>query len=331
MAKVSSGRGLKVLKTLITVGLCSLLIWQGDWPKIWNAITNANPFWIGVVFGGMLIGVAISAYKWQVLLSIHGIHYAFGRLQRFYYTSTFFNNFLPSNIGGDVYRLFQTIRNQPNRAGAVAAILTERLSGIWALIVLGLIGGAWVYHSDSHHPAWMLPVLGVFALIAVAPPLILLISGRTVAWFMKQKWFPRKLHNILAVSGDYRRNFFKTLQIVFISFGFHLFTLSWMLALAYALGESSSLPRIVMGVAISNLAALLPISINGIGLLDGSFIYVMADLGMDFDAALMMMLVIRALLVVLSLIGGWFYLQDRKHGGENDLIVAAQNFADKEQ
>lgn len=300
------------LKVLVTTVLCGVIVWQGDWIGIWATLRQANPLMLAAVFAGMLLGVSISAVKWRLILSIHGLYFGFNRLQRYYFTSVFFNNFLPSNIGGDVYRIYQTARHQPNRAAAVVAVLTERLTGIWALVALAAVGGGVVYADGSFAPGWLLPITLVFSAIAMLPFLFLTVSTRAVSWFLQVKWFPGRLKKVLALSGDYRRKPVKILLIIGISFGFHLFTLSWMLVLSCAVGGSTNLPRLVLGTAIGNLAALIPVSLNGIGLLDGSFIYVMGDLGMQFDAALMMMLLIRALLIPLSLIGGLFYLKERK-------------------
>jgi uncharacterized membrane protein YbhN (UPF0104 family) len=300
------------LKALVTVALCVLIVWKGDWSSIWQTLRTANPLLMAVVFIGMLLGVSISAFKWRLILSVHGLHFGFNRLQRYYFTSVFFNNFLPSNIGGDVYRIYQTARHQQSRAPAVVAVLTERLTGIWALVALAAVGGALVQAEGAFKPPWLLPVVLVFGAIAMCPLLFLAVWAPATAWMMEARWCPAKLKKVLALSGDYRQQPAKTLQIIGISFAFHLFTLSWMLVLSYAAGGMSSLPRLVLGAAISNLAALVPVSLNGIGLFDGSFIYVMGDLGMSFDAALMMMLVIRALLIPLSLIGGLFYLKERK-------------------
>jgi len=308
----SGSRTRTLLKTAVTVALCALIIWKGDWRTIWHILRQADPWMLGAVFAGMLLGVSISAFKWRLILSVHGLRFGFNRLQAYYFTSVFFNNFLPSNIGGDVYRIYQTARGQASRAPAVVAVLTERLTGIWALVALAAAGGAVIYVRGPFQPRWLLPCILAFSAIALAPLVFLAVSQRAHSWLMAAGWFPGRLKSVLALSEDYRRHPGKSLQIIAISFGFHLFTLSWMLLLSYAAGDPSSLTRLVMGAAISNLAALIPVSLNGIGLFDGSFIYVMGDLGMSFDAALMMMLVIRALLVPLSLIGGLFYLKDKK-------------------
>lgn len=307
-----SGRAKTILKGLVTATLCTLIIWQGDWRAIWDTLRRANPLMISAVFVGMLLGVTISTYKWRLILSVHGLHFGFNRLQGYYFTSVFFNNFLPSNIGGDVYRIYQTARNHPSRAAAVVAVLTERLTGIWALVALAAMGEAIVHAQGDFHPPWLFPVTLVFGAVALSPILFMTVSGRAQSWLLAARWFPAKLKKVLALSADYRRQPAKTLQVIAISFGFHLFTLSWMLILSYAAGDPSGLARLVLGAAISNLAALIPVSLNGIGLFDGSFIYVMGDMGMTFDAALMMMLVIRALLIPLSLVGGIFYLKEKK-------------------
>ncbi len=301
-----------LLKTGVTLALCALIVWKGDWRTIWQTLRQANPWMLGAVFTGMLLGVSISTFKWRLILSVHGLYFGFNRLQAYYFTSVFFNNFLPSNIGGDVYRIYQTARGQNSRAPAVVAVLTERLTGIWALVALAAVGGVVIRVQGNFQPPWLLPCILVFSAVALAPVLLLAVSERAASWLMATGWFPVKLKKVLALSEDYRRQPGKTLQIIAISFGFHLFTLSWMLLLSHAAGDPSDLMRLVLGAAISNLAALIPVSLNGIGLFDGSFIYVMGDLGMSFDAALMMMLVIRALLIPLSLIGGAFYLKDKK-------------------
>ena len=123
---------------------------------------------------------------------------------------------------------------------------------------------------------------------------------------------PEKIKKLLLLADDYRGRPKKIAQVMVLSFLFHLFTLGWMFLLTRAVGAPVSFAALTLGTAGSNLAAMLPLSINGIGLWDGSFIYLMSAQGMSYNAALAMMLAIRTLLVPLSLIGGIFYLSDRK-------------------
>jgi uncharacterized membrane protein YbhN (UPF0104 family) len=83
-----------------------------------------------------------------------------------------------------------------------------------------------------------------------------------------------------------------------------------MLILIHAIGSTCSVFDLVLAVTISNLAAMLPVSINGIGLLDGSFIYIMAQTGMHYESALTFMLMYRLFSILVSAIGGVFYFQN---------------------
>jgi uncharacterized membrane protein YbhN (UPF0104 family) len=146
----------------------------------------------------------------------------------------------------------------------------------------------------------------------VLPLIFLLFSRGAVNWLLTKRTFPWKIRKTVEHFGDYRRQMTKSLQVILISIFFHLFTLSWMLILIRAIGAKFSIYKLVIAVTVSNLAAMLPISINGIGLMDGSFIYVAGRLGLNYEPALMVMLLIRALVIPLSLIGGLFYLGEKR-------------------
>ncbi len=67
-----------------------------------------------------------------------------------------------------------------------------------------------------------------------------------------------------------------------------------------------------MAVSLSTLVSLLPISINGIGLLDGSFIYVLQSFHVGYEQALLVIILVRLLSYLQSLLGGIFYFFEKK-------------------
>jgi len=88
-----------------------------------------------------------------------------------------------------------------------------------------------------------------------------------------------------------------------------LYALLWMLLLAKAVGGNITIFQLAVAVMISNLAAILPISLNGLGLMDGSFIYIVCLMGMNYEDGVEMMLINRIFLIFLSLIGAYFYVR----------------------
>jgi len=304
-------RWLLLLKVAVTLLLCAVIVWKADWATIAAGFRRANLPLIGVVFACMAACVTISAYKWQLLLSVHGVHLPFNRLHRYYFIAMFFNNFLPTSIGGDGYRIYKTLHNQRSRTAAVLAVFMERLSGIVSLLAIGVVCGAIGYLHDGHPLSRLAMYAGIIGAAIGVPLLAILMRPRVQDWLRTHPRVPRVVRSTLEHVDDYARHPRLSLAVVLVSFGFHLFTLSWWMLLVHAVGGSLALTDLAVIAAVLSIVAVIPLSINGIGLVDGSFIYLAGQFGLDYDTALMFMLAQRALLIPISLAGGLLYLSQR--------------------
>src|SRR5690606_18422664 len=118
---------------------------------------------------GILIAlVFVSAYKWRLLLSIHGVEYSTLRLSRYYFVALFFNNFLPTSIGGDGYRIYKTINNGRSKASAIIAVVMERVTGFGTLLALGAGAAVLLAAGVAWRPA-RLRAVAASACIAARP------------------------------------------------------------------------------------------------------------------------------------------------------------------
>jgi uncharacterized protein (TIRG00374 family) len=301
-----------IVKIFVTLLLFGIIVYKGDWSRILQYLVRTNPWLLSIAFVGMILNVTISTLKWRILLQIHGESNEFNALHKWYFTGVFFNNFLPSSIGGDAYRVYKTMQGARSRAVPLLAVFSERLTGIIALVLFGFGATVFIlYYGKDAFPelAVLANIFGGVTLVCILG----IVAGRyATRWLLLQTWVPVKVKTLLEHLADYRRHPFKTLQIILLSFFFHIFTFGWMMVIVGAVGAQFDFSRLIVAVAVSNLVAVLPISINGIGLLDGSFIYVAGKLGLEYNFALAVMLMIRALLIPLSLIGGVFYLKEKK-------------------
>lgn len=301
-----------VLKVAVTFVLCFIIFWKANWEEIKRTLLNADPILIAVVLICMVFNVTISTVKWNIVLSVHKIKVNFAKLHQYYFAAIFFNNFLPTNIGGDGYRIYKTIKNSSSKSGAVMAVLTERVTGILALIFLGFLGGIYLFNTSYQNSAFLSIFLWLSAAVILISIGLSILIPKYANKFSAAGKMPEKVKTIFLHVDDYRNRPLKVSQIVLISIFFQVFTLFWMNVLVKAVGGDFSVSKLAVTVMISNLAAVLPISINGIGLLDGSFVFVAGKFGMNYEHAVMVMVLNRALLIPLSLVGGWFYLRDKK-------------------
>lgn len=299
------------IKVGVSFLLVTFIFYNCDWALTWQTIRSTDPLAITLVFFCMVGGVIISALKWQLLLSIHEAPIPLSILNRYYFIAVFFNNFLPSSIGGDGFRIYKTAKDINSKAHAVLAVLVERVSGLWALLFLGFLGALLAVPCLSEL-SYFQPILWLIGSS-------LFFSGFfTIGVFMvsdrygRRDDLPQWLCTLFGWVHDYRRHPGKTIQVVLISLFFQVYALLWMLLLARAVGGNISIFQLAVVMMICNLAAMLPISLNGLGLMDGSFIYIASLMGMEYEHGVMMMLIMRVFLIFLSLIGAFFYVRLKK-------------------
>src|SRR5690606_30638486 len=94
-------RILFLAKIAIGVTLCAVIVARIDWRDASSSFAETGAGVVAVMFGILVALVFLSAYKWRLLLSIHGVEYSTLQLSRYYFVAIFFNNFLPTSIGGE--------------------------------------------------------------------------------------------------------------------------------------------------------------------------------------------------------------------------------------
>ena len=116
-----------ILKITISSILIGVIIFNLDLSLVIENIKNINVWAITLVFLISLIQIPISAYKWGISLIIHNLYFSFFHLLKLISIGFFFNNFLPTSIGGDVYRIIKTIPDNGYKSRAISSVLLERI------------------------------------------------------------------------------------------------------------------------------------------------------------------------------------------------------------
>ena len=163
-------RPLRIVLTLVLTGLAlGYLVWKVDLAKTVDTLLDANPWWFALSIA-IMVGTALPmALRWQWLMRAQGMDDTFAWLTRAYFVSYTASQVLPTSIGGDAMRVYETARRHPGRTGDVTAIiLLERGLGGAGTVLLGAIGfmlalgtydvGAYLWLEGAF-------VLGTFVLI----------------------------------------------------------------------------------------------------------------------------------------------------------------------
>lgn len=295
-------------KLLVTLALCWLIVSWIDWNAFQATLQNAHYGLMAAVFILSLGGISISAWKWQILLQGHGIQFPLLSLIRWYFIATFFNAFLPTNIGGDGYRLLKTCDNPKGRARAVAALLLERITGVLTLGFMGYLAAIIVWMKSGNALAGSLAVIGTIGGITGLIILALIWRFGTLGPLAKIRGVVKVVEIASDALADWKGQGLRLCVVMVLSAAFHTLRIGFIWLLILALGTAVDPVELTVALFAVEVAAMLPISIGGLGVMEGSFVYVMGSFGLGSEAGLASMLVLRVLTLVLGLFGALLYL-----------------------
>ena len=149
----------RVTLTLIVTGGClAYILWQLNVSRTVHILVHSNLGWFAGAVIVMLAGVPPMAYRWQKLLQARGVRERLGWLIRAYLVSYTAGQVLPTAVGGDASRVYESARRHPGRLGDLTAIvLLERALGGVATLVLAAVGACFA------GAFWMLARMGRIA------------------------------------------------------------------------------------------------------------------------------------------------------------------------
>ena len=119
---------ISLLKAGVSLALLAFLFSHVEAARLWHVARSASLPWLTAALALYYLMIGVSAWRWGVLLEAQGLHFPLRRLTSSFFVATFFNNFLPSNIGGDVVRIADTAQAAGSRTRA-ATVVTRSIAG----------------------------------------------------------------------------------------------------------------------------------------------------------------------------------------------------------
>ncbi|KAF1083965.1 hypothetical protein SPSYN_02877 [Sporotomaculum syntrophicum] len=296
------------LKFLISVLLLGLLIYQLDGQALRGVFLTANPGWLLLAAALIVLSMVVSVEKWSQILKAESIYLPWYQLWKAYWIGLFFNNFLPSSIGGDGIRIFLVGRNISNLACAASSVIIERIMATLGLALTGLLTGLVV------KPNWQVSWLFVGLTLVATGLLVFLMWGSLPASVVQRNGrLSNFLRTFLAHGRSVRGHGQRLLLAGCLSVLFQLTVVAVNYAIFRGLQVNSLgwLELVYIIPAISAIA-MVPIGINGYGVREGAYVILLASYGVAGSAALGASLLFAVLVSLCSLYGGLLWLVNRE-------------------
>ncbi len=299
--------GTLLLKIILSGGLIWLLYRTTPFVDIRDVFATMDGRFLVPIAALLFINTVLSALKWKLLLLADNVHIALGTLVRTYLIGSFYNLFLPSNIGGDTYRVYDIARQSREVVRSATSVFADRFSGFLAMVMLALCSSVIV--------AWQVKNLAFF----VGPLVLFILMLLLLATLWRQTPLRRMLAltrlDTIALVSKVTDKVFQSFErygnhpgllvrIMLMSFLFQLQVIVVIYLLAKSLHASVSFFYFSAFVPLITLMEALPISIYGIGVRDAGYVFFFGWAGLSEVQTRSLALAFLALTVAYSLVGG---------------------------
>ena len=306
------------LKAGVSVALLALLFSKVDVARLWTVARTASIPWLVLALALYFGMILISAWRWGLLLRAQHIVYPFRGLTSSFLVATFFNNFLPSNIGGDVIRITDTAPAAGSKTLATTVVLIDRGIGLLGLALVAAMGA-----SAGLGPAKVGPVgpgmlwagFGVAAMLAT--PALLNPEGFTRILqplrVLHPEWVGERLERLTAALSRFKESPAALASCFVGAIGVQVTLVGFYLAIAHSLQIPITFAQLAVIVPISFIVQMVPVSMNGFGVREATFGFYFTRLGLPLESALLVSFIGAALVLLFSLSGGVAYVARQRH------------------
>ncbi|MCU1385678.1 MAG: hypothetical protein JWL71_4375 [Acidobacteria bacterium] len=310
---------LLAIKLSVSIILLVVLFAKIDVAQLWQTAKLASVPWLCAAVAVFALSTVVAVWRWNLLLKTQRLEITFQSLLGTFLVATYFNNFLPSNIGGDVIRIGDTGRHANSKTLATTVVLMDRILGLIALVFVAALGATVI--GRLHHtaapiwPVWLW--VGFFAGAAATTPAVFAPAGfgrllRPLTVFHPE-WVGGRITTLTAALARFREEPGALLAAFAGAIVVQATLVLYYFAVAYALHLDIAFWDLAVVIPMSFVVQLLPVSVGGFGVREAFFSYYFHRIGQPIEDAVLLSLVATALLMIFSLSGLATYVWRSRH------------------
>ena len=299
------------LKMILSIGLFSYVVAKVSPGDIWATVRPADPALLLTAAGLFLLSSLIGSWLWARLLHAQGVSIPYTKAASYYFVGLFFNNFLPSNIGGDIARISDASKHADHVSPVFSATLMDRLIGVLAIGLVAVVASVAALDQVRLYAIYG----AIFAVFLVALALFLSVFHRRVleafewpframGWHSVEQGIARlmdDLHGFRSEGGALLQAFLASTLVQVSRILVHYIV-------GLALGVRLAAGYYFLFVPVLAALVSLPISLNGLGVREGAAVVLFQMAGLTREQAFTIPFLTYLIAVLISLLGGLIFL-----------------------
>ncbi len=311
-ARKPTNKLLTGLKIAASAGLIVWILSTANLSEVMAALKTVDVRWLLAAVLLQFIGAAIIMTRWKGLLAVHAVTPGGRYLYASVLVANFFRQFLPSIIGGDVVRGHDAWKAGATVPVALMSLVLDRLLGLLALALLAMTAVMLQDELNEKLPGLSYWLIAAFVGLSGTLAFLLLRRGEAGLPPALAQRLPLKVADKLSAIGQAVTMFNGQPQVLWRGLGLsivlqvNVVTFYWLLSQALGLDVNYGSWFLIAPIAI--FVMMVPISINGIGVREAIFIFLLSQWGVPTSVAIALAWLEYGIFLAFGLIGGAIYM-----------------------
>jgi uncharacterized membrane protein YbhN (UPF0104 family) len=301
---------LLALKVGISAGLLYWAFRNVDLASVARHLARIDALWVAVALAALMMQIAVAGQRWAWIAARLGAVLPFARAVRYSFAAAFFNQALPSTVGGDALRVWLLGRTDRQWKRAVYSVVVDRAAGVGFLAVVVAACLPWSLALITAHEgraAVMLIGLGGTAALVIGLALGFLTPGPRLAGSRAA----RLLFEIARAGRAALLHRTRGAGIAALSIIIHVLTVFAAWCLARAIAISPSALNLLILIPPVMLISMIPISIGGWGIREGAMVVAFGYAGIEPSQALAVSVLLGGSTLAVGIVGGAIWIAER--------------------
>ncbi len=286
----------RILVAFVSVSLLGIIFTRIDVYKFLEVFAGVNIsfYSLGIIL--IILTMPLFAYRWKITLQKNS---NIGYLSLLYrvVTSYFFNNFFLGVFGGDIYKALR-IHKSTGKFLALFSVIYNRIINTYAAAIFPVLLLPFIISQYDENELVQYPLIISAILLLIF--IIITIFQRSITSFVATKF--KNSENIALL------NEVSLIKTMLVSLFIQLINIAAHYMFAIALNINISFSDLALLYSVSAVIISIPISINGIGVREGVFIYAFSFWKIPSESALAFSFLSFTSTIVLSIIGGSIFV-----------------------
>lgn len=311
-----------IAKILISAALLYFSLRKINPAELASRINLASIGWLSLAVIASLVQLFIGVLRWREVSAECGAPLSTLQATRFNMIGTFFNQTLPSSIGGDAVRLWLVARAGAGWRAATYSIFVDRAIGLIALAILIVATLPWSYHLIKDPQGRSALLLLDFA--ALAGGLGFLVFGALNWLWLKRWWVTHHIHACAVIANRVIFSRVRGPKVAAFSIAVHVFTVVIAWCVVQSIDAPVSFGQTFQLVPPVLLITMLPISIAGWGVREATMGLAFGYAGLMTNEGINVSLLFGAVTFVVGALGGlvWIFSAEKAASRSEPIAVA---------